>query len=382
MVLDRFTIDQNKKYGEGGYGATFAATDLLNGNEPCAVKVIDIRRQPLRVITVECNILEQLAGHPNVILIKGHAQGEPEKKQHHLYFIFMEKAGGGELFDRLIDAGGPIPEPRTHVYFSQMVGGIAHCHSRGVAHRDIKLENVLLDDNGVVKVIDFGLAHVYPVSSEGVVDRSQPLFDACGSRSYAAPEVMAAVRPHRGYDGFAADVWSLGVSLFAMNSGFFPLDEATTKDWRYPKLQIAQRQGLSSTAVIFKWYKRTPDALSPELVHLLDGMLMIDPTRRFTVAQVLAHPWLRGEKLPAAPALPGVAGGDYGSYSTQGEVDMEEPKWRGGGMQMAGADGEMMMEEDDDAPVYRSLGGSDDEPPKLIPGLMRQKAFGISKFEF
>jgi hypothetical protein len=124
-----------------------------------------------------------------------------------------------------------------------MLDGVNYCHIAGVAHRDLKLENVLLNAEGKLKLIDFGLSHVYPVNrSTGFVDRSKPLRDVCGSKSYAAPEVLAA----KGYDGFAADMWSLGVCLFAMLSGFFPLDEATEQDWRFPRLHVAQSHGAST----------------------------------------------------------------------------------------------------------------------------------------
>lgn len=377
-MFNNFTIDQSTKFGEGGYGATFAATDVRTG-ELCAVKVIDMRRMAPAAIKRECEMLEKLQ-HENVIALKAHGCGLAEKNQQHLYFIFMEKASGGELFDTLMDAGGPIPESRTRTLMLQMVQGIAHCHLRGIAHRDIKLENLLLGENGAVKVIDFGLAHQYPVDAAGNVDRTAALYETCGSRSYAAPEVMHANRANqRGYDGFTADVWSLGVSLFALLSGFFPLDEATQKDWRYPKLILAQNQGLSTVETIYKWYKRPTTQLTLEVINLLDGMLMIDPTRRFTLAQVIEHPWLQGKQLPP-PGFFTSAGPNQGSYHASAEVDMDgEPVWRGGGMQLAGPyeDSEMM---DDDAPVYRSL-AADDAPPPPLPGLARQKAFGLSTFD-
>merc|ERR1719240_432979 len=242
-------MDLSKKYGEGGYGATFAAANKQTG-EKLAVKIIDTRRMKMEAILKECQILETLT-HPNVIHVKGHGTGEG--KHAHLYFIFMELAGGGELFDQVIDRGAnAMPEATARGFFNQMLDGVAYCHLAGIAHRDLKLENVLLNKAGVVKLIDFGLSHVYPRLADGSVDRSKPLKDVCGSKSYAAPEVLAAA----GYDGFAADMWSLGVCLFAMLSGFFPLDEASVNDWRYPKLGEAQASGKSTTHAIYTWYRR------------------------------------------------------------------------------------------------------------------------------
>ena len=210
-MFKRFTIDQNKKYGEGGYGATFAAQDTKTG-QAAAVKVIDTRRMRLEAIRKECSILEGLV-HTNVITLLGHGSGRKSSGQAHLYFIFMEVASGGELFDQVIDRGA-MSEATGRKFMSQLLAGVHHCHSRGVAHRDLKLENVLLTKDGVVKVIDFGLSHIYAKGGDGEFDRSVLLKEMCGSKSYAAPEVLSGV----GYDGFLADVWSLGVCLFAMLS--------------------------------------------------------------------------------------------------------------------------------------------------------------------
>merc|ERR1719421_2541691 len=197
-------------------------------------------------ILKECQILETLT-HPNVIHVKGHGLGAA---QHgHIYFIFMELAGGGELFDQVIDRGAnAMSEDIARGFFTQLIDGLAYCHLAGVAHRDLKLENVLLNEAGVLKLIDFGLSHVYPrLADKETVDRSKPLRDVCGSKSYAAPEVLASI----GYDGYAADMWSLGVCLFAMLSGFFPLDEASNNDWRYPKMVQGQALGRSTVQTVY-----------------------------------------------------------------------------------------------------------------------------------
>lgn len=277
-LFERFQVDRAKVWGEGGYVKTYAAIDTQT-KEPLAVKVIDTRRMRPDVIKKECQILEVLQ-HPNVIHVKGHGHGLGGEE--HLYYIFMELAGGGELFDQVIDRGAnAMPEAVARGFFCQLLDAVAYCHLAGVAHRDLKLENVLLNAPGVVKLIDFGLSHVYPRLPDGSIDRSTPLRDVCGSKSYAAPEVLGS----RGYDGFAADMWSLGVCLFAMLSGFFPLDEASVNDWRFPKLTAAQQEKRSTTEAVYGWYKRTARHLSREVVHLLDSLLAINPAQRLTMAQ-------------------------------------------------------------------------------------------------
>jgi len=376
-IFDRFTVDFNKSYGQGGYGQTFPAFDNKTKRN-VAVKTIDTRRMKPSAIQRECDFMERV-DHPNVIKMLGHGPGRKGTSNQNHHFIFMELANGGELFDQVIDRGGKaMPEDVTKGFMRMLLAGVLHCHDRGIAHRDLKLENVLLTKEGVVKVIDFGLSHQYKACPDGGYDRSVPLTDTCGSKSYAAPEVLAG----QGYDGFAADVWSLGVSLFAMLSGFFPLDEATKKDWRYPKLADAQRRGRSTTAVVYGWYKRPFSHLSKSVVDLLDAMLAIDPAQRATMEQVMRHPWI----APSREELRAMGGAeeleleadDQGTYDASELVDeVEGPAWRSAMVVGPAVEVSEMMaadEEEEFSPVYRSLGLADavDVP---LPGLSRQAAF-------
>lgn len=322
----------------------------------------------LQAITKECQILDVLK-HKNIIAVKAHGKGEGKYAQGPLapyYYIFMELAGGGELFDQVIDRGAnAMSEATGRKFMSQLLAGVHHCHARGVAHRDLKLENVLLTRDGVVKVIDFGLSHIYAKGGDGEFDRSVLLKEMCGSKSYAAPEVLAGV----GYDGFLADMWSLGVCLFAMLSGFFPLDEASHADWRYQKLIDAQANGLSTVATVYSWYKRTAAHLSKEVVHLLDQLLIVEPTKRLGLPAVREHPWILERKFEAA-------------FNPTDEVMMDDPPvFRGLGGGLGAFDGGAEMDpasygtyEEEDMPVYRSCGSLVmDAPSAPLPGLARQR---------
>lgn len=351
-LFQRYGIDHTKRFGEGGYGATFAAQDRQTG-ESIVVKVIDTRKMKKDLIEKECAFLETVRGNEHIIKI--HAHGLGQNKHSHLYFIFMERASGGELFDQLTTHNGPIPEPVVRGFMTQLCDGIAHCHRMGVAHRDVKLENVLLNDQGVIKVIDFGLSHQYAVDpSSGEVDRSLPIQGFCGSKSYAAPEVLVG----QGYDGFQADMWSLGVCLFGLLNGFFPVDEAKTSDWRFSKLQKAQVSDLSSVSVILGWYKKTPAHLSAKVIGLLDALLSINPKKRPSIQDVMNHPFITGvEPVYDDAAL------HYRGGLPKGAPPVDD------------------MEIIDDGPVYRSLGVGafaeefEDDLPEM-PGLARQAAFG------
>lgn len=173
-------------------------------------------------------------------------------------------------------------------------------HSMGVTHRDIKLDNVVLSSEGVVKWIDFGFANVHPEHPEGGgYVMNAPLARTCGSPSYVAPEM----RMGGPYNGSAADTWSLGVSLFTMVCGFFPLAawppldggrQPKGKQFSLPQMTDAQRQGLSTTHAVFAWYKLACH-LSPELIDLIDGLLCVVPSCRLSLDEVAASRWLNLE---------------------------------------------------------------------------------------
>mmetsp|Transcript_15833 Transcript_15833/g.42587 ORF Transcript_15833/g.42587 Transcript_15833/m.42587 type:complete len:391 (-) Transcript_15833:380-1552(-) len=372
--VGKWQLDE-KVLGEGGYGKVTRAVDATQ-HPPlvAACKWIDTRRMKRSAIEREVRICQKMH-HQNVCSIMDYVFIDPTA------YVFLELCSGGELFERVISAGR-MEEHVARAYMIELCSGVQHCHSRGVVHRDLKLENVMLTDKGVIKVIDFGLAAEYEANGDGTFTMNT-LYETCGSKSYAAPEVLGG----RGYSGFGADVWSCGICLFAMLAGFFPLDEATSRDWRFTRVVKAVQQGASLTHTIYGFYQR-PCPISPEGVALLDAMLSIDPAHRLTLDAVLQSPWMTGQKLPARKAG---AGGIPGARGTAPYSYEEGPTYRGGapasgpvGVAMAhnystfsaGVDApdgsaQAMSMITDDEPVYRSLGMSSLTPPNLA----RQRAF-------
>ena len=126
--------------------------------------------------------------------------------------VVMEKIEGGELFDKVIDAGG-LSEDVARVCFRQILQAMAYCHGRGVAHRDMKLENLIMTTAQDCKVCDFGLAKNVAESAASTI---------IGTGKYVAPDVLAGGE----YDPFKADMWSCGVCLFCMVECAFPFTKA------------------------------------------------------------------------------------------------------------------------------------------------------------
>ena len=134
---------------------------------------------------------------------------------------------------------------------------------------------------------------MYKRNEAGEVVR-EPLKVLCGSKSYAAPEVLSGF----GYDGPPVDVWSLGVCLFGMLAGFFPLEEANSSDWRYARAHEETRNGASMTQTIFGLYGR-PCPLSAESIEAIDSMLAPPPESRPTAEQMLRSAFCEQRTLTA-----------------------------------------------------------------------------------
>lgn len=324
--MSGFTLlESGSVLGKGGYGKVITARDNTTG-EVVAAKLVPTRRMKQHAIEKEVELLRRLV-HPNIIGLRGAEKSESQ------YIIYMELAAGGELFTRVIQDGN-LPEDVARRYFAQLMGAVEFMHRHGVAHRDLKLENVLLDGSDACKVCDFGLAHVYAPAADGSIDASGLLREVCGSKSYCAPEVFTGA----GYQGFGADVWSCAICLFGMIAGFFPLDEASGADWRFERVKMASAAGQSTCHTIYGFYERQC-AHSAEAVHLIDMMLALDPSVRLSVEAVLASPWVKGTSLPedapegivyrglAAPTDPN----KIMSLLAEGSDELRGPVYRGNG---------------------------------------------------
>lgn len=203
-------------------------------------------------------------------------------------FVAMEFCAGGDLYDFVTQQPGRKLDEREALRLtSQIALGLQFLHQHvGVAHRDLSLENVLLtasSGRGVTaKLCDFGLS----------MDASALSTESVGKFYYMAPEVVDCLgdigEDKDGYDGKAADVWSLGVMLFIMLTGS-PLfaDERT----RAPTLRVLAKYGVTK---VFELWGNIQRRFSRRTVNLLACMLQVRPEHRLTIDEVVRHPALRG----------------------------------------------------------------------------------------
>ncbi len=175
----------------------------------------------------------------------------------------MEYACGGAIFDYIVRKDR-LSEKEACRFYNQIVAGIEFLHSKGIAHRDLKPENLLLDKQKNLKIVDFGLSNTYKAG--------QTLKTACGSPCYAAPEMIAGKR----YNGIEVDIWSSGVTLYAMLCGFLPFEDPDTA-LLYKK--------------ILKGDFELPDFLTNRSIKFLQEILCTEPQNRLSLASVKSHAW-------------------------------------------------------------------------------------------
>jgi PAS domain S-box-containing protein len=244
-----------KELGNGLCGSVRRATHRLTGIE-VAIKTLNKAQfvalkmpYPPR----ELELLKKLR-HPHICQLL-----HPIVREDAVLLV-MELVLGGELLD-YVGQRECLPETMSRHFMRQIVDAVDYMHRCGVVHRDLKLENILVDADDNVKIIDLGLGQVYSMLSK------EMLTTWCGSVDYAPPEIWL----QQPYDGPAADLWALGVLLYIMATGFVPF--STSSD---------------TVKMSFRW-PRCP--YSPELRHLV-GRLLCAAKDRANMTEVITHPWM------------------------------------------------------------------------------------------
>ncbi|KAE9614326.1 hypothetical protein Lal_00016688 [Lupinus albus] len=270
IMHDSDRYDLVRDIGSGNFGVARLMQDK-HTKELVAVKYIE------RGDKIDENVKREIINHrslrhPNIVRFK-----EVILTPTHLAIV-MEYASGGELFER-ISAAGRFTEDEARFFFQQLISGVSYCHAMQVCHRDLKLENTLLDGSPAprLKICDFGY-------SKSSVLHSQPK-STVGTPAYIAPEVLL----RQEYDGKLADVWSCGVTLYVMLVGSYPFEDPNEpKDFR----KTIQR-------VLSVQYS-IPDfvQISPGCRHLISRIFVFEPAERIIMAEIWNDEWFL-KNLPA-----------------------------------------------------------------------------------
>ncbi|KAL4997034.1 hypothetical protein BDV10DRAFT_201975 [Aspergillus recurvatus] len=204
-------------------------------------------------------VIMKLIEHPNVISLYDVWENRGE-----LYLV-LEYVEGGELFD-YVSNHGPLPEEEAVRLFRQIIAGLGYCHRFNICHRDLKPENILLDGEHNIKLADFGMAALQPAGHW--------LNTSCGSPHYAAPEIIYG----RKYRGDRADLWSCGIILYALLTGFLPFDGGDL----HATLQLVRKGDYM-----------IPPNVSAEAADLIQRILQKKPDDRISMKDIWKHSLLR-----------------------------------------------------------------------------------------
>jgi len=248
-----------KMLGKGAFGRVSLGIHKLTGKfvavKSISKKVMTDESSKTKVLR-EVSIWEQLQ-HPSVIRLY-----ETFESEKHLLYV-EELCVGGDLLT-YVRKRRKLKENVAKFVLKQILDGLYYCHSKNILHRDIKLDNILLNADGMVKICDFGVSKV--------VRKGERMVEQCGTPAYIAPEILR----DKGYEGFAVDIWSAGVVLFAMIYGTVPFKANNMSELH--KLIIKGKYTLKPCA-------------SEDCRDLLKKMLEPDPKKRYTIPQILCHKW-------------------------------------------------------------------------------------------
>ncbi|KAJ1663238.1 MAPK-activated protein kinase Srk1 [Coemansia sp. RSA 1813] len=291
--IDGYTV--LNRIGEGAFSKVYSARQDATGR---SVAIKAICRTGLSAVQIanihkEVAIMESLHS-PRVIKLVGFCESRD------YYYLIMEYAAGGELFDRVLQLTYLSERLARHVII-QVAEAVQYLHANGIVQRDLKLENVVFEpipvvssgvkekqrqgdtaekmEEGIfvpgvggggigrVKLIDFGLSKVV---------WNQATHTPCGTTGYAAPEVVRDELYTK-----SVDMWGLGCMLYAMVCGFPPFYDEDVK-------VLTRKVALGQYEFLSPWW----DGVNPQIKHLVSKLLELDPARRYTIQDFMRHPWI------------------------------------------------------------------------------------------
>ncbi|OMO78983.1 hypothetical protein COLO4_24593 [Corchorus olitorius] len=290
------------KIGQGTYSSVYKARDLKSGKLVAMKKVRFVNMDPesVRFMAREIIILRRL-DHPNVMKLEALVTSKVSCSLY-LVFEYMEHDLAGLAATPSIK----FTEPQIKCYMKQLLLGLEHCHSRGVLHRDIKGSNLLIDNNGVLKIADFGLATLFQP------DQKQPLTSRVVTLWYRAPELLLGASEY----GVAIDLWSVGCILAELFAGK-PIMPGRTEVEQIHKIfklcgspseEYWQKRKLPLTTSFKPQqpYKRcvadTFRNFPSSALRLVDKLLAMEPEDRGSAASALRSEFFRTDPFPCDPS--------------------------------------------------------------------------------
>lgn len=250
-----------KLIGKGCFSTVYLAIHKMS-HRLVSIKAINKQKYTMEGISdrlhQESSLLKQI-DHPFIISLY-----EIIEDSSNLYLI-MENLDNGSLSD-FIRKNGPLNDNDTQKVFLQLISAVSYLHNTlHIVHRDIKTENIMIDSNMNIRLIDFGFARFVSLPNQFMTTN-------CGSFAYASPELISR-QPYTS----ASDIWSLGIVIYTITTGFLPFVADN-----YPKY----------SELILKSEPKYPSTMNPQLVDLISKMLNKNPKTRITIDEIIQHPFL------------------------------------------------------------------------------------------
>ncbi|KAI1193454.1 serine/threonine-protein kinase [Nemania serpens] len=260
LHLGMFEI--GKPLGKGKFGRVYLARHRESGYI-CALKMLkkeEITREKAEMhVRREIEVHSNLR-HPGILGFYGWFYDSRR------IFIILEYAAGGELY-KVLQREGTFPEQRAAQYIAQVTSSIIYLHGKNVMHRDMKPENILIGLYGELKLADFGYSVHAPSNRRNTL---------CGTLDYLPPEMIRSSQLLVSYTK-AVDLWTLGVLTYEFLTGEAPFEDG---------IAMTQRR------IVKGAMKPLPSRLSPEAKDFVHSLLVLDPSKRLPLQDVLNHPWI------------------------------------------------------------------------------------------
>ena len=265
-LFDKYEVKQ--KIGKGKFGLVKAGVNKET-KQPVAIKIMakkNMDKSDMELAKVEIDILK-ISQHPNIIKLY-----DVYENEHYIYII-MENCSGGDLLSYFEYHEYELPETKVCEIIHKLSMAVYYLHSYGIVHRDLKPENILMTDlsaSADIRLLDFGLSKI--------VGNDEKCTEPYGTLSFVAPEVLQG----KPYDK-SVDLWSIGIITFLLLCGYLPFDD------KHSEREIARQTIQDPVPYESKIWSK----LSPEAKTFVDGLLQKKPEKRYTIKEVLEHPWIK-----------------------------------------------------------------------------------------
>ena len=271
-LFDKYEVKQ--KIGKGKFGLVKLGINK-ESKEKVAIKIMtkkNMDKSDLELAKVEIDILK-IAQHPNIIKLYDVFENE-----HHIYII-MEYCSGGDLLSYFENHNYVLPESKVCEIIHKLSMAVYYLHSYGIVHRDLKPENILMTDSKLtadIRLLDFGLSKI--------IGNDEKCTEPYGTLTFVAPEVLQG----KPYDK-SVDLWSIGIITFLLLCGYLPFDD------QHSEREIARQTINDPVPFEYKIWNK----FSPEAKIFVNGLLQKKPEKRYTIKEVLEHPWIKKmDKFP------------------------------------------------------------------------------------